>query len=82
MADAAMSSSIACVEARPGDFKIAGHILVVCDSFNMGTHPFQAQAVPDVNLEGEYGSMELKLEMQDNPWIDATIEWHNHAITL
>jgi len=84
MADAAMSSSIACVEAGPGDFKIAGHILVVCDSFNMGTHPFWAQAVLDVNLEGESGGMELLLDMHGKPSDpdDTTMEWRNHAIAL
>src|SRR6266571_5862700 len=40
------------------------------------------QAPTNVNLEEEYGSMEPKLEMQDNPWIDVTMEWHNHAIAL
>jgi len=52
MADAAMSSDIACVEAGPGDFKIASPILTVCDSFKRGARPFRAQAAPEVNLEG------------------------------
>jgi len=84
MADAAMSSSIACIEAGPGDFKIAGHILVVCNSFNMGTHPFRAQAVPDVNLEGESGGMKLLLDMHGKPSDpdNTTMEWCNHAIAL
>ena len=84
MADVATSSSIACVEAGPRDFKMASHILVVCDSFEMGVRPFQAQAVLDVNLEGESGGMELLLNMHGKPLDpdDATMEWRNHAITL
>ena len=40
------------------------------------------QVPTNVNFEGEYGGMELKLEMQEDPWIDVTMEWCNHAINL
>jgi len=84
MADVAMSSGIACIEAGPRDFKIASHILAVCNSFEMGAHPFQAQAVLDVNLEGESGGMELLLNMHRKPSDpdNVTMEWGNHTIAL
>jgi len=78
-----MSSSIACIEAGPVDFKIVGHIWPFTIG-PMGVYSFQAQAALEVNLEGESEGIELLLNMHEKPSDpdDTTMEWHNHTITL
>lgn len=89
-ADATTSGNWICAKAEPKDSRITSPVEAIRNFFKddegsetpFGLCHVGMQAPMNVNLEEEYGGMEPKLEMQDNPWIDATMEWHNHAIAL